>query len=53
MINKNDITIAIKVLNHKMSILSIKFRKDDGGWISEKAYVHWNALKNARDLLRR
>ena len=53
MINKNDISIAISVLNHKMSILSQKFKKDDGGWISEKAYVHWNALKNARDLLRR
>jgi len=50
---KDEILIAIKVLNYKMSLLSTKFRKDEGGWISEKAYVHWNALKNARDLLRR
>ena len=50
---KDEILIAIKVLNYKMSLLSTKFRKDDGGWISEKGYVHWSALKNARDLLRR
>ena len=53
MINKNDISIAIRVLNHKMSILSQKFRKDDGGWISEKGYIQWSRLKDARDLLRR
>ncbi len=50
---KDDILIAIKVLNYKMSILSGKFRKDDGGWISEKGYVQWSRLKDARDLLRR
>ena len=50
---KNDILIAIKVLNYKMSILSRKFRKDDGGWISEKGYIQWSRLKDARDLLRR
>jgi len=53
MINKNDISIAIAVLNHKMSILSQKFRFDDGGWKSESAYIKWHSLKKARDLLRR
>ena len=50
---KDDILIAIKVLNHKMSILSTKFRKDDSRWINEVAYVKWAKLKDARDLLRR
>jgi len=50
---KDEILIAIKVLNCKMSILSKQFQKDDSGWTNEKAYVHWSALKNARDLLRR
>ena len=53
MINKNDISIAISVLNHKMSILSQKFRSDAGGWSNETAYVRWAKLKDARDLLRR
>ena len=53
MINKNDITIAIKVLNYKMSILSGQFRKDDSGWTNEVAYFKWAKLKDARDLLRR
>lgn len=53
MINKNDISIAISVLNHKMSILSQKFRKDDGGWTCEGAYIKWHFFKKARDQLRR
>jgi len=53
MINKNDITIAIKVLNYKMSILSREFRKDDGGWTVEGAYIKWHLFKKARDQLRR
>ncbi len=52
MISTDQLT-AIKVLNSKMSILSGQFRKDDGGWISEKAYVKWMAFRTARDLLRR
>ena len=50
---KEEILIAIKVLNYKMSILSGQFRKDDGAWISEKGFVQWSRLKDARDLLRR
>ena len=53
MINKNDITIAIKVLNHKMYILSREFRKDDGGWKNEIAYIKWHSFKKVRDQLRR
>jgi len=53
MINKNDISTAIAVLNHKMSILSKEFRSDAGGWSNEAAYVKWAKLKDARDLLRR
>ena len=53
MINKNDISIAIAVLNHKMSILSREFRTDDGGWKSESAYIKWHFFKKARDQLRR
>ena len=50
---KDEILIAIKVLNYKMSILSGKFRSDNGGWSNEVAYVKWAKLKDARDLLRR
>ena len=53
MINKNDISIAIAVLNHKMSILSREFRKDNGGWINESAYIKWHSFKKVRDQLRR
>ena len=53
MINKNDILIATKVLNYKMSILSREFRKDDGGWTCEGAYIKWHRFKVARDQLRR
>ena len=51
--NKEEILIAIKVLNYKMSTLSRKFRKDDSGWTNEVAYVKWAKLKDARNLLRR
>ena len=51
MINKNDISTAIAVLNHKMSILSTKFRKDHGGWTVEGAYIKWHLFKKARDQL--
>tara|TARA_B100000927_G_C16185179_1_gene357047 strand:+ start:97 stop:258 length:162 start_codon:yes stop_codon:yes gene_type:complete len=51
MINREDINIAIDVLNYKMRILSEKFRKDDGGWINEKAYIQWAKLKDAKMLL--
>lgn len=51
--NKEEILIAIKVLNYKMSTLSQKFRKDDGGWTNEVAYVKWAKLKDAKNLLRR
>ena len=50
---KDDILIAIKVLNHKMTILSYKFKKDDGGWISERAYVQWSRLNDAKNILKR
>tara|TARA_R100000773_G_scaffold888_1_gene1512 strand:+ start:818 stop:976 length:159 start_codon:yes stop_codon:yes gene_type:complete len=50
---KEEILIAIKVLNYKMSILSGQFRKDDSGWKNETAYIKWAKLKDARDLLRR
>ena len=50
---KEEILIAIKVLNYKMSILSVQFRKDDGGWTTEGAYLKWNVFKKARDQLRR
>ena len=53
MINKNDISIAISVLNHKMSILSREFRSDEGGWKCEGAYIKWHSFKKARDQLRR
>ena len=53
MINKNDISTAIAVLNHKMSILSREFRTDDGGWKSESAYIKWHSFKKVRDQLRR
>ena len=53
MINKDDINLAIKVLNHKMSILSQKFRTDEGGWKCEGAYIKWHFFKKARDQLRR
>ena len=52
MISTDQLT-AIKVLNNKMSILSGQFRKDDGGWTNEVAYVKWAKFKDARDLLRR
>jgi len=51
--SKVEIKIAIKVLNYEMSILSKEFRKDDGGWTNENAYVKWGKFKDARDLLRR
>ena len=50
---KEEILIAIKVLNYKMSILSGQFRNDDGGWTTEGAYLKWNVFKKARDQLRR
>ena len=50
---KEEILIAIKVLNYKMSILSGQFRKDDSGWTNEVAYFKWAKFKDARDLLRR
>jgi len=50
---KDEILIAIKVLNYKMSLLSTKFRNDDGGWKCEGAYIKWHHFKKARDLLRR
>ena len=53
MINKNDISTAIAVLNHKMSILSREFRTDAGGWKCEGAYIKWHFFKKARDQLRR
>lgn len=52
-IKKDDIRIAIKVLNYKMSILSHKFRNDTMGWTSENAYIKWHTFKKARDQLRR
>lgn len=51
--NKDEILIAIKVLNYKMSILSREFKKDDCGWTNETAYVKWGKFKDVRDLLRR
>ena len=53
MINREDINIAIVVLNHKMRILTNKFRKDDGAWISERAYVQWSRLNDAKNILKR
>ena len=53
MINREDISIAIVVLNHKMTILSNKFRKDDGGWTSERAYIQWSRLNDAKTILKR
>ena len=50
---KEEILIAVKVLNYKMSILSREFRNDDGGWTTEGAYLKWNVFKKARDQLRR
>ena len=50
---KDDILIAIKVLNYKMSLLSTKFRSDAGGWKDESAYIKWHRFKCARDQLRR
>ena len=50
---KDDYLVAITVIEYKMRVLSNKFRKDDGSWISEKGYVQWSRLKDARDLLRR
>ena len=50
---KEEILIAIKVLNYKMSILSGQFRKDDSGWKNETAYIKWAKLKDAKNLLRR
>lgn len=50
---KDDYLVAITVIEYKMRVLSNKFRKDDGGWTNEVAYVKWAKLKDARYLLRR
>ena len=50
---KDDYLVAITVIEYKMRVLSNKFRKDDGAWISEKGFVQWSRLKDARNLLRR
>ena len=50
---KDDFLVAITVIEYKMRVLSNKFRKDDGGWLNETAYVKWAKLKDAKNLLRR
>ena len=50
---KDDFLVAITVIEYKMRVLSNKFRKDDGGWKNETAYIKWAKLKDAKNLLRR
>ena len=50
---KDDFLVAITVSEYKMRVLSNKFRKDNGGWKNETAYMKWAKLKDAKNLLRR